>query len=150
MHEISIAESLIALIRRHIPTHERLISATVRIGPMHGVVSEAMEMAWNIASANAGWAGSRLIVVTPPWRLRCVACGRCWEPATVDEHCVCGGLQVDVMGGDEFHLDSIEVDHITRHCKPKHPAGRRVRAHGRRGKKSLQTGVNHEHQSTNC
>lgn len=144
MHEVSIAESLIALIRRHMPTNGKLIRATVRIGPMHGVVSEAMGMAWNIASSEAGWPAAQLNIITPPWRLRCVSCGRCWAPATVDEHCVCGFTKADIMGGDEFQLDSIEVDCPVKHSKRRSTAG--VRARGR----TLKQGVNHEHQSSNC
>lgn len=143
MHEISIAKSVITLVRQHLPAHQRLIRATVRIGPMHGVEAEAMEMAWNAASAGVGWDTSRLKVVTPPWRFRCVSCGRCWEPATVDEHCVCGGVQVDIMGGDEFQLESIEVDGNPRHHE------RKTAVHSR-GSRTLKTGVDHEHQSTDC
>ena len=142
MHEVSIAESLIALIRRHLPAHQRLIRATVRIGPMHGVVPEAMEMAWNIASADAGWSGSRLRIVSPPWRLRCVACGRCWEPITVDEPCVCGGTHVDILGGDEFQLDSIDVDSTAMHRRKK-----TAKSGGGR-QRTFKTGVDHEHQSS--
>ena len=143
MHEISIAESVIALVRQHLPSHQRLIRATVRIGPMHGVEAQAMEMAWNVASAGVGWSTSQLKVVTPPWRFRCVSCGRCWEPATVDEHCVCGGTQVDIMGGDEFQLESIEVDCDTGQHQ------RKAAVHVR-GSKPFKTGVAREHQSTDC
>ena len=142
MHEVSIAESLIALIRRHLPAHQRLVQATVRIGPMHGIVPEAIEMAWNIASADAGWKGSRLIVMTPPWRLRCVVCGRCWEPVTVDEHCVCGAAHVEILGGDEFQLDSIDVHPAAKHRR------RNTARHGRGRPRTFTRGVAHEHQSS--
>ncbi len=119
MHEVSIAQALIELIRRHLPAHHRLVRATVRIGPMHGVVSEAMQLAWSIVSAEAGWPGVTLVIHDEPWRLRCVACGRCWEPETVDEPCTCGCTRVEIMGGDEFQLDSIEVDAAIPHVNQK-------------------------------
>ena len=142
MHEVSIAESLIALVRQHLPAHQRLIRVTVRIGPMHGVEAQAMKLAWKIAGAAVGWDTSQLKVVTPPWRFRCVSCGRCWEPATVDEHCVCGGTQVDIMGGDEFQLESIEVDSAAPHRK------KTSTAHTQGEHKTFHSGVNHEHQSS--
>ena len=110
MHEVSIAESLADLIRRHLPPHQHLIGITVRIGPIHGVVPESLAMAWNVVSEKEGWSGSQLHVITPPWRLRCGACGRCWEPVTVDEHCTCGSPHADIMAGDEFVLESIDVE----------------------------------------
>jgi hydrogenase nickel insertion protein HypA len=124
MHEVSVAQALVELIRRYLPAHHRLIRATVRIGPMHGVVAEAMQLAWQVVSIDAGWPQSTLVVNDQPWRLRCVACGRCWEPATVDEPCQCGCTRVEIMGGDEFQLDSIEVDNPTPHSghKSRHPA----------------------------
>jgi hydrogenase nickel incorporation protein HypA/HybF len=121
MHEVSVAESLAALIRRHLQTHQHLVGATVRIGPMHGVVPEALQSAWSVVSAAEGWNDAQLHVVTPPWRLRCIACGRRWTPTTIDEPCECGSSHADIVGGDEFLLESIEVE-----TEPMCPASRRI------------------------
>ncbi|MGC9259899.1 MAG: hydrogenase maturation nickel metallochaperone HypA [Phycisphaerae bacterium] len=143
MHEVSIAESLIALIRRYVPAHQRLLRATVRIGPMHGLEPEAMQLAWTIATSEIGWSGANLNIELPPWRLRCTACGRCWEPAKVDEACVCGCTNVEIMGGDEFQLDSIEVDTPTAPSRNKSATANLARLHG------VENGACHEHQSSN-
>ncbi len=142
MHELSIAESLVELIRRHLPAHRTLLHATVRIGPMHGIVPEAMRLAWKLASAQAGWPTARLIIDSPPWRLRCVSCGRCWEPTTVDEHCLCGSVDCEILGGDEFQLVSIDV----REPSPSHRRKTAPTRHA--GMTSSKAGVYHEHQSS--
>lgn len=144
MHEVSIAQSLIELIRRYVPAHCRLLRATVRIGPMHALEPEAMRLAWTIATTEVGWAGAKLDIESPPCRLRCAACGRCWAPGRVDEACTCGCTNVEIMGGDEFQLDSIEVDTPVVPDRQKRVTSNRTRLH------NTETGARHEHQSSNC
>ncbi len=109
MHEMSLAIDLMELVKRHVPPSACLMTVTVRIGPMHGVVSEALQWAWSAVTSQATWPQAKLIIETPPWRLSCPRCGRLWEPATVDEHCTCGSVHARVEGGDEFALVSVDV-----------------------------------------
>ncbi|NNM87572.1 MAG: hydrogenase maturation nickel metallochaperone HypA [Phycisphaerae bacterium] len=109
MHEMSIAMELLGLIESRLPPDATLEAAQVRIGPMHGVVAEAMQWAWQAAVAEKGWPQARLLIDTPPWQLHCPACGRQWTPQAMDERCDCGHLEARVVGGDEFLLLSIDV-----------------------------------------
>ena len=109
MHEMSIAMELLGLIERRLPPDATLEAAQVRIGPMHGVVAEAMQWAWQATVAEKGWPKARLLIDTPPWQLKCPACGRQWNPQAMDERCACGHLEARVVGGDEFLLLSIDV-----------------------------------------
>ena len=109
MHEMSIAMELLTLIERRMPPHATLEAAQVRIGPMHGVVTEALQWAWQAVVAEKGWPQARLVIDTPPWQLQCPACRRQWKPQAMDECCSCGHLEARVVGGDEFLLLSIDV-----------------------------------------
>ncbi|NNM86751.1 MAG: hydrogenase maturation nickel metallochaperone HypA [Phycisphaerales bacterium] len=109
MHEMSLAVDLMELVKRYVPPSAYLMTVTVRIGPMHGVVAEALQWAWSAVRGQSAWPQAKLVIETPPWRLSCPRCGRLWEPATVDEHCTCGSVHADIEGGDEFALVSVEV-----------------------------------------
>ncbi len=109
MHEMSLAVDLMELVKRHVPPSACLMKVTVRIGPMHGVVAEALQWAWSAVSSETAWPQAKLDIETPPWRLRCPRCGRLWEPMTVDEHCTCGAVHARIEGGDEFALVSVDV-----------------------------------------
>ncbi len=109
MHEMSIAMELLTLIESRMPPHATLEAAQVRIGPMHGVVAEAMQWAWRTVVSEKGWPQARLLIDTPPWQLQCPACRRQWQPQTIDELCTCGHLEAKLVGGDEFLLLSIDV-----------------------------------------
>ncbi|MGC8551266.1 MAG: hydrogenase maturation nickel metallochaperone HypA [Phycisphaerae bacterium] len=109
MHEMSLAVDLMELVKRHVPASACLMTVTVRIGPMHGVVAEALQWAWSAVSSETTWPKAKLVIETPPWRLRCPRCGRLWEPTTVDEHCTCGAVHAHIEGGDEFTLVSVDV-----------------------------------------
>ena len=44
-------------------------------------------------------------------RLRCNACGEAWDIEIPDFRCrACGGSDVSVTAGDEFQVESIEVE----------------------------------------
>jgi Zn finger protein HypA/HybF involved in hydrogenase expression len=109
MHEISVAYELTELIRRYLPSGAELAAAKVRIGPMHGVNSDALEWAWEVVKLEAGWPTAKLMVDSPPWLLRCPKCGRTWQPVVIDERCTCGELHTQIVGGNEFMLVAIDI-----------------------------------------
>ena len=110
MHEFSIAESLVALVRRHLPMGALPRRVTVRIGPLHAISPEAMQWAWTAAAEQAGWKATQLDLDLLPWRLHCLSCGRSWPAELVDECCPCGAPDATLEGGDEMLLMSIEYD----------------------------------------
>jgi len=109
MHELSIAYELARMIQRHIPEGAELTLVKVRIGPMHGINADALARAWEVVRLEVGWPTAQLSVDIPPWRLKCPSCGRSWQPAVIDEHCTCGEIKAQIMGGDEFLLVAIDV-----------------------------------------
>ena len=110
MHELSVADALVELVRRRLPAGALLRRITVRIGPLHAIAPEAMQWAWKSAAEKAGWSGAQLELDLPPWRLRCLSCGRRWQSALVDELCVCGAIGAVLEDGAEMLLLSFEYD----------------------------------------
>jgi len=91
----------------------RLVTVKVAIGELAAVEPELLRLAWEAAVAGGPDAGARLEVRWCPTHRRCPACAApkdraegSWMPLCPD----CGApLQVE--GGQELDLESVEFDH---------------------------------------
>ena len=110
MHELSIAMSLLALARTHLPAGARLSAVRVRVGPLRGIDPESMQYAWQAATVDTMASGAKLELEELPWQLGCQKCGATFSADRPDTACACGSLQVYPVGGDELLLMSIDVD----------------------------------------
>jgi hydrogenase nickel incorporation protein HypA/HybF len=110
MHEFSLAQALVELVRQKTPPGAVVRAVAVRAGPMRGIDPQAMQWAWQVASEQGGLNGAALNLDELPWTLRCPDCGRQWESAELDAACACGSRLAGPVGGDELTLVSLEVD----------------------------------------
>jgi hydrogenase nickel incorporation protein HypA/HybF len=88
----------------------RVTRVRVRVGVLHRVVSPALDQAFALVSEGTVAAGAAVDLVVVPARVRCAACGH--EAETGDPLAVCsacGGADVEVAGGDELVLESIQL-----------------------------------------
>jgi hydrogenase nickel incorporation protein HypA/HybF len=111
MHELSIASSILDIALRKTPRNCALRCVSVRAGAMRQINPQAMQWAWQAATANTDAAGSKLELEILPWTLRCQGCAREFDsddPLAPCPHCGC--CQSIPGGGDELLLLSLEVD----------------------------------------
>lgn len=113
MHELSIARSLLGLVKENLPADTRLNTVSVRVGPLQAIDSRAMQFAWQAATEDTSFDGVRLSLTLVPWELHCRTCGRNWTSETWSDPCTCGSCRVDPVGGDELTLVSLDVDETT-------------------------------------
>ncbi|MBP9502884.1 MAG: hydrogenase maturation nickel metallochaperone HypA [Candidatus Promineofilum sp.] len=111
MHELSVTESLLEIALRH----SRAAGASdvtdlyLVIGDLSTIVDESVQFYWDIITDGTPAAGSRLHFRRIPGRLGCRICGHTYSPRE-DLPCpACGGIEIDILAGDEFYLESIEV-----------------------------------------
>ncbi len=110
MHELSIARALIELVDQHAPADATVTRVAVRVGPMRGVVEDAMQWAWQAATDDTPYADSALDLEMLRWRLRCPDCGREFEADELFVECECGCGRPTPIGGDELALVSLDVE----------------------------------------
>ena len=113
MHELSICASLLGQVMRVADEQRarRIISITVRIGPLAGIEPELLEFAYPLASAGTVAAGSRLIIERAQVRVRCRECGALSEAQCTRLLCgSCGSWRVQLLAGDELLLVSVEPE----------------------------------------
>jgi hydrogenase nickel incorporation protein HypA/HybF len=113
MHELSLCQALldqVAQVARERQA-ERVLTVTVRIGPLSGIEARLLESAYPLASAGTLAAGSRLIVERSPLRVRCRECGAEREASPSCLLCAaCGGWRTEILSGDELLLARIELE----------------------------------------
>lgn len=117
MHELSIAESLIDLVRQNTPADAAVDAVRVVAGPMRGIEPDAMQWAWQAATQGGELDGARLDLELLSWRLRCPQCGRAYTADDMFAACTCGCDYPEFSGGDELTLMSIEVRKAVQPCK---------------------------------
>jgi hydrogenase nickel incorporation protein HypA/HybF len=78
---------------------------------LSSIVDDSVQFYWDHVSENTLAEGSRLHFRRIPTELLCQACGHRYAPARDDLACpACGGVNIRVVAGEEFYLESIEVE----------------------------------------
>jgi hydrogenase nickel incorporation protein HypA/HybF len=111
MHELSVTESILEIALRH--GQEAGATAVTDlflvVGELSTIVDESVQFYWNIISEGTPAAGSTLHFRRVPGRLNCRACGHTYSPRE-DLPCpACGGIDIDILSGEEFYLEAIEI-----------------------------------------
>ncbi|GII66202.1 putative hydrogenase nickel incorporation protein HypA 2 [Sphaerisporangium krabiense] len=109
MHEFGIAESILAAVEGR-ADGRRIRRARVQVGALLRVAEPSLNDAFSLVAEGTVAEGARLDLVTVPVRLTCRACAG--TATSVDPYAVCphcGDTDVDVEGGDDLVLESIQL-----------------------------------------
>jgi hydrogenase nickel incorporation protein HypA/HybF len=108
MHEIGICEAVLAAVERR-AQNRPVAHVVVRAGTLHRIAADAFQQAFTLV-AGAGIAeGATTEVIAVPATAHCANCSA--ESPTDDAIAVCpvcGSTSVEIVGGDELVLESIE------------------------------------------
>jgi hydrogenase nickel incorporation protein HypA/HybF len=113
MHELSVTESILDIALRHARTAgaNHITDLYLVIGQLSSIVDDSVQFYWDQLSQNTLAEGSRLHFRRIPTELLCQACGHRYAPAPDDFACpACGSVRIKVVAGEEFYLESIEVE----------------------------------------
>ena len=108
MHELAIAESLVAAVRDH-TGDQPVVAVRIRVGRLAGVVPDALLFSFEVATAGSPLEGATLEIEQPAGRASCHTCGRKFELPDLILLCPCGSADVEVLSGRELSLASVEV-----------------------------------------
>jgi hydrogenase nickel incorporation protein HypA/HybF len=109
MHELSIAESIVAIADRH-AAGRPVEAVQVRIGHLRQVVPSALEFAFSLVAQGTALDGARLDIEHVSASGVCRACGAETTVTAFPLCCSrCGGLDLEVLAGQELLVDSIEL-----------------------------------------
>ena len=108
MHELGLCASIVDAIERR--AGERPVTRVrVRVGKLHHVHPEAFDQSFTVAAMGTIAQDATADLVLLPVRARCSSCGAAWECEEIPMGCAaCGSVEVELVGGDELLLESIE------------------------------------------
>jgi hydrogenase nickel incorporation protein HypA/HybF len=113
MHELSIAIDLIELASAEMARIKpaRLVAVRVRVGPLSGIVAEALRFSFDAAAAGTTIEGARLHIDEMPVTVWCSACEteRELRDLTRRRCPVCQSATPRVTGGRELELVHLEI-----------------------------------------
>jgi hydrogenase nickel incorporation protein HypA/HybF len=113
MHELSIAISLIEAAEEEIDRlgGVRVRAIHIKLGPLSGVVREALEFSYQVACQNTPLEGSHLVIEDVPVLIDCPACKAPREIVSLESfRCVaCGAAGGAVLQGRELQVSALEI-----------------------------------------
>lgn len=111
MHELAVTQSILDIALRHADGISRITQLNLVIGDLSSIVDDSVQFYWDIVSRGTAAEGATLHFTRIRTRLHCDGCGQDSEPDGRVYACPhCGGLNVQVVAGKEFRLESIEVE----------------------------------------
>lgn len=110
MHELSIAQAIVDVATRH-AGESRVVSVYVRVGQLRQVVPSALQFSFELCAHGTPVEGAALELEAVLIGVTCRSCGAQSEPGGFPLACgACGGLDVDVVQGEELQVESLELE----------------------------------------
>lgn len=109
VHELSLCDAIVEAVTRHAGGRP-VRSVHLRIGHLRQVVPESLEFYWDMRTDSTELAGCRLMVEHVAAVIRCRDCGQ--QTTLTEPIRLCGACDradVELLCGDEFLIDSINV-----------------------------------------
>ena len=112
MHELSLSSAIVNTVVKH-ADGRRVTAVDMRIGALRQVVPDTLEFYFGFVAEGTVCEGARLEQELIPARLRCTPCAQEWGIEVPAFRCpTCGGADVAVVAGEEFEVESIQVEEV--------------------------------------
>jgi len=116
MHELSVTESILEVASTHAnkANAKKVTRINLVIGRLSSIVDDSVQFYWEMVSEGTICAGSILNFSRPPAVLHCNDCSFDYEIEQLLIPCPqCGSYKTTIKSGEEFFIDSIEVEKDT-------------------------------------
>jgi len=113
MHELSVTESVLEIACKHAEKAraKKVTDIYLVIGRLSSIVNDSVQFYWNVISKDTLCEEAKLHFKREPAKLICL---ECQTEYTLDDDLMpcpnCGSAKIRVLSGDEFNLDSIEIE----------------------------------------
>lgn len=113
MHELSIAVSLVEAAQEEAEKHGAagVRAVHLRLGPLSGVVKEALLFSYGLAAEGTPLEGSELIIEESPVMVFCAVCGERRPIRSLQSFCcaTCDAPATEVVQGRELEVIALEI-----------------------------------------
>jgi hydrogenase nickel incorporation protein HypA/HybF len=109
MHELGLCEEILEAVERR-AAGRRVTRVRLRVGTLHRVAELALKQSFSLVADGTVAEGAAIDLVVVPIRATCAACRQATEADEVPVACAaCGSTELEVIGGDELVLESIQL-----------------------------------------
>jgi hydrogenase nickel incorporation protein HypA/HybF len=112
MHELSIADALLAIALRH-AGGRRIDAVEVKVGHLRQVVPDALRFAFTLVADGTAAEGAELVIEEVPAAGVCRICGAqsVWDafPLACQG---CGSVDVELVAGEELLVDALTMEEV--------------------------------------
>jgi len=110
MHELAVTQGVLDIAVKNAGTR-KIKQINLVIGQFSSIVDDSIQFYWDIISKDTPAEGSMLHFERIPGEMTCQTCGYVFRPAGETFNCpTCSSPFVKVTKGEEFQVDSIDVD----------------------------------------
>lgn len=113
MHEMAVTQSILDIAVSEAEKHgaTRVKEIKIKVGAYSGIVPQLIQEYYNLISAGTIAEQAKLIIDRVPVTVRCKTCGQVSEIEKNKYACpVCESIEIQLLTGREFYVDSLEVD----------------------------------------
>ena len=113
MHELAVTQNILNITLRHSESANatRITHIFLVIGQLSSFIDDSIQFYWDMISQDTIAVGATLHFKRIPAELRCRKCEQSYFPDGKDLVCpTCGGLDVQVIAGDEFFVEAIDIE----------------------------------------
>jgi len=113
MHELSVTQGVldIALEKAKEARASKVTAINLVIGEMSGIVDDCVQFYFDFLSKDSIAGDAKLSFTRIPMQVRCRNCSFSFSPDKSAWSCPqCGQWDVEILAGQEFYVDSIEVE----------------------------------------
>jgi hydrogenase nickel incorporation protein HypA/HybF len=113
MHELPVTESLLRIARQHAEKAgaARITDLYIVIGQLASIVDDSVQFYWDLISKDTPAEGAHLHFRRIPTEMLCLNCNLRYMPTQDELACpTCGSLTVQIVAGEEFYLEAMDVD----------------------------------------
>ena len=108
MHELALMGRVVAAMEARVRP-ARVARVRIQIGRLAGVLPEAVQFCFAICTRGTALDGAALEIDEVHGRGHCRRCGADVAMETFVDPCPCGSLEIDVVGGRELRIETVEV-----------------------------------------
>jgi hydrogenase nickel incorporation protein HypA/HybF len=113
MHELAVTQSILDISMRHANEAgaKRITDINLVVGQFSSIVDDSVQFYWDIIAKETIAQGATLHFNRIPGEMTCGACGHTFRPNDETFACPsCSSTQVMITKGEEFRVDSIDVE----------------------------------------
>ena len=113
MHELAVTQSILEICLRHAEEANaaKITDINLIIGQFSSIVDDSVQFYWDMIADGTIAHGAALHFNRIPGEMTCRTCGHVFQPTDRTFECpACGSIAVRITKGEEFRVDSIDVE----------------------------------------